>query len=141
MTVTQHIYATPAQYYAYIGETDPNGEQDTDPETLALLARASQRIDRLLLTAIYFVDYDTGMPTDEFQIDVIMRATCAQAQFFDETGDINGAGSQFQSGGLGSASFTRAGASAGATISDPRTSAEAVDILINGGLIPQGPRY
>jgi hypothetical protein len=137
--VEPRVYATPDQFWAYVGE-----EPDSDDQVRvqALLVRASALVDSLLLTALYDVDRVTLMPTDPRVAFVLQQATCAQAQWFEETGDVSGAGSQYQSGSAGPFSFTRGyGAGGGATGQGARIAPEAVQLLVGAGLINAGVYY
>lgn len=55
-----------------------------------LLARASQTVDGLLLTAVYDTD-DDGYPTAPATVEALRDATLAQASYWVETGDSTGA--------------------------------------------------
>lgn len=85
-------YATAADYTDFIagnGKATPN-------DINRLLKRASELLDACLSIAIYDVDPITNLPTDALVIDVFRRATCAQVEYWDETGDELGSSSQFQ---------------------------------------------
>lgn len=101
-------YATPEDLTAYLGPGMPPPE---DAE--ALLADASEDIDRMLLSARYAVDVD-GMPTAPHVVEAITRATCAQAVYLDDVGDRSGASGLWDSASLGSASYGRAAGAGGA---------------------------
>ncbi|HEY9476479.1 MAG TPA: hypothetical protein VIS06_21845 [Mycobacteriales bacterium] len=111
------------------GVTAPTGTEAT-----RLLTRASRRVDRLLLPAVYDVD-DTGAPTDPAVIEAVRDATCAQAAWWLETGDESGAAGQYQSVGIGSVNLTRRTSDD----QDDTTSPDAVDVLTQAGLFTQGP--
>lgn len=69
------VYATVADLSAYglpPGVSEPVGQEAT-----RVLARASERVDDALLTAVYATD-DDGMPTDPTVIAALRDATCAQ---------------------------------------------------------------
>lgn len=108
----------------------------------SLLRRASIVVEGLTVTARYDVDED-GYPTDVDVSDAMRDATCAQAVWFDETGDTSGAEGRWQSMSLGSASLTKTGAgtSAGAqSTADSRISPEALTILGTAGLLTGAAR-
>jgi hypothetical protein len=65
-----------------------------------LLARASRMIDRALMRAVYDVD-ESGQPTDTAVIAALADATCAQAAWWLETGDEQGAAAGLNSAGSG----------------------------------------
>lgn len=129
-------YATSSDLYAAPWNLDLD-----DREGDALLMRASTLVDSLIITAIYATD-DDGKPTDPRVKDALRDATCAQASWFSETGDTgSGAAGRFNSMSLGSASLSGGGTGSG-TNTDAATSAvspEAVRILMNAGLVRQGP--
>ncbi len=83
----QHIYATAAEYYDFIGEDYPG---TADSALNAQLRSASEEITTMTRTSRYDVD-DTGAPTDPNVIDAFMRATCAVVQYWSITLDETGA--------------------------------------------------
>jgi hypothetical protein len=121
-------YATPADLTAWL----PAGTAVTDPDRL--LARASSKVDGLLLTAIYDVD-GTGAPTDPQVAAAVRDATCAQVEWWLATGDETGAASLYQSVSIGKIALTRAGSASPAPTVSPR----AVEVLQLAGLIAQPP--
>ncbi|UCR89251.1 hypothetical protein [Mycetocola spongiae] len=85
----------------------------------------------------------SGYPTDPRVIRALMEATCAQAAWFDETGDTAGALAVLGGGAIGSVKLptaTTAAGGKGATI-DLRYSSEAADILAAAGLATRSVRY
>lgn len=103
----------------------------------ARLARAATIIRGLTLTAVYPVHAD-GSPRDTATAEALRDATCAQAVWFDETGDTgSGATGRFNSMSLGSASLSGGGTGSGTntTVDQGRYSPEAVQILQNAGLL------
>lgn len=110
-----------------------------DPEATRLLARASRRIDSLLITALYDTD-DQDLPTDVAAAAALRDATCAQVAWWLQTGDESGAQAQYQSVQIGSVSLTRGYTSgASATGTSQVISEEAVRVLHQAGLLLQGP--
>ncbi|MEV1003405.1 hypothetical protein [Nonomuraea sp. NPDC050202] len=95
------VYANAADYTDYTGEPAPDGI-DT------VLARASERIDELLVAAVYDVDPVTKLPTDPDEAEAIMRATCAQAAWSLAVGDPYGVAAAFSDVKIGSVSLKRA---------------------------------
>ncbi|WP_263120854.1 hypothetical protein [Cellulomonas sp. RIT-PI-Y] len=135
--MAQHVYAVPSDLAG-----EPWNVDLDETAAASLLRRASTVVDGLTVTARYAVDGD-GYPTDLDTSDALRDATCAQAVWFDETGDTSGAEGRFQSMSLGSASLTKAGAgsSTGASgTAESRISPEAVTILAAAGLTGQAPR-
>lgn len=128
------IYATELDLQDFTCEAPP-------ANALALLRRASLVVDGLIVTANYATD-DDGYPTDLDVSDVLRDATCAQASWFDETGDVSGASSRFNSLGLGNFSASGGGTGSGTntTAAASRIAPETVQILQTAGLLNQPPR-
>ncbi|MFF9284865.1 head-tail connector protein [Streptomyces griseosporeus] len=99
------VYATPADLAAWTGQPAP-------PDAERLLGRASEDIDRALLTAVYDTGAD-GMPTETDVRDALRDATCAQVEYQQATGDDGtGAAGRWDSVSLGPVSLSgRRGAS------------------------------
>ena len=130
--MAQRIYATAADYYDFIGADDPG---EDDKELNALLRRASTQIDGYLRGARYDVD-DDGMPLDPDVDDAITAATCAQVEWWQQTGDPTGADANAGATKILSVSLgTSSAANAQRTAREARASAEAIDILRNAGLL------
>lgn len=90
------VYATAEQYEEYLGGSVP-APADIDYR----LARASAFLDAQVLRSCWYAVGDSGLPTDAVVAAAIAEATCAQAQWGIEVGDITGA---FMAG-LGNASI------------------------------------
>lgn len=73
------VYASTAQLSAYLDGPTPDGAR-------RLLRRASAKVDELLLTATYRTD-TAGMPVDAPVAAALAEATCAQVEWWGETGD------------------------------------------------------
>ncbi|SDD86609.1 hypothetical protein [Actinokineospora iranica] len=121
------VYATTADLVAYAGEAAVN---DDSPR---LLARASERVDSLLVAAVYDVDAQ-GNPVDEKVRNALRRATCAVVEWWGETGDPVGAGAQFSEAALGTLRLKRADTAPSSDVG-PR----AVLILATAGLLSHAP--
>ncbi len=95
------VYATEAEYRTWSGDLDATVSE-------SLLARASLAVDYALIGAWYSVNGE-GMPIETVHIEALRDATCAQAQWYDETGDTSGSGAadQMQSASIGSAAYTK----------------------------------
>lgn len=119
------VYATAADYAAFTGKPAPEGID-------ASLARASERIDELLIGAVYDTD-DQEMPTDPRERDAITRATCAQAAWMLATGDPYGVAAAFKDISIGSVRLSRAGSGESAPA---RHAPDAGRILHTAGLLP-----
>ncbi|WP_433426345.1 hypothetical protein ACQP1V_42705 (plasmid) [Microtetraspora malaysiensis] len=119
-------YATSADYIAYTG-------QDPAPADIERrLERASERVDELLMTAVYPVD-DAGMPTEPGHVDAMKRATCAQAAWTNAVGDEFGVASAFKTVSIGSVRLDRGGSTDGPPA---RYAPDASMILQRAGLLP-----
>jgi hypothetical protein len=119
-------YATVEQLTAYLGVAAP---ADAD----RLLDRASEIVTGLIRTAVYVTD-DTGAATDAAVSDALARATCAQVEWWIETGDSTGASSQYSQVSIGSVNLSR-GSNGGQTGPAPREAPQAVTILWTAGLL------
>lgn len=89
------VYATAGELGTWTGQ-DPPADADRQ------LQRASEEIDRALLTAVYAVD-STGAATDTLVIDALRDATCAQVEFWtagDEEDDVLGPVQGISLGGM-----------------------------------------
>ena len=120
-------YATTAELAAH------GGEHLVDDDSPRLLARASELVDSLLVTAVYDVDAQ-GYPLDDRVRDALRRATCAVVEWWHETGDPTGAGGQFTEAALGALRLKRA-----ETASAPEVAPSAVRILAIAGLLAHSP--
>ncbi|MFI6813272.1 hypothetical protein ACIBG7_12710 [Nonomuraea sp. NPDC050328] len=129
------VYATAQDYADYTGQDAPDGIEQA-------LARASERIDELLMGAVYAVDA-AEMPTDTKVRQAVRQATCAQAAWSIAVGDPYGVASAFKSVSIGSVKLDRA--SGGAGDGPPRYAQDALSILRTAGLLPgiviDGPRW
>lgn len=125
----QRVYATTRDLANYTNKVPP-------ADARRMLIRASERIDDLLLTAVYDVDAVTLMPTDAKVIQALKDATCAQVAWWVETGDESGAAGAFQQVSIGSVSlgrgYTGGGSTTGAT---QNVSSDAVAHLRRAGLL------
>ncbi|MCF6467400.1 hypothetical protein FAF44_03085 [Nonomuraea sp. MG754425] len=120
------VYASADDYAAYTGKPAPDGID-------AVLARASERIDELLVTAVYDVDPVTELPTKPKEAEAIRRATCAQAAWTVAVGDPYGVAAAFSDVKIGSVSLKRSG-DGGAV--PARHAPDAASILRTAGLLP-----
>ncbi|GGM65188.1 hypothetical protein GCM10012275_39660 [Longimycelium tulufanense] len=122
-----HIYATPADLVEYAGPGI------VDEDTPRKLARASERVDSLLLTAVYDTTPD-GMPVDPAVRDALTRATCALVQWWGDTGDETGAGGRFVESQIGTLRLKRAESD-----TEPDLAPATVHILTTAGLLSHAP--
>ncbi|MEU5030174.1 hypothetical protein [Streptomyces milbemycinicus] len=112
---------------------------DPDPvpaNAQRLLDRASTRLDRLLLGAVYETD-DSGLPTDPELIEVFREAVCIQAQYIDSLGDETGAMANVSQMELGNQKIVRALSVVGS--GTPRVAPDLLDLLQTKGLWPVYP--
>lgn len=126
-------YATIAEFAASPFSEDDEGETIT--VTDKQLRRASLDIDGLTIAASYRVD-DDGEPIDQAILEAFRDATCAQAAWYQATGDASGAGAAAGPITLGPLSVggRRGTAGGGSAPADSRYSPEALQILRNAGL-------
>lgn len=121
------VYATRDDLVAYAGTAPAESDR--------LLARASELVDFLLITARYDTD-DEGYPTCPVIRDALRRATCAQVQYWDTTGDETGAAGQYTSTQIGSLVLERDADPPGG----PSPVAPAAGrVLATAGLLGQAP--
>lgn len=124
------VFATVDQYRTRTGD-----QSTSDADVELLLVRASADVDELLIGAIFATD-DAGMPTDTDLLDVLMRATCAQAEYVAVLDDPTGALGQYQSLTVGGISRTLAGAGGKGSSGPERFGPRTVSILRTAGLLP-----
>ncbi|TYB71243.1 hypothetical protein FXF51_02050 [Nonomuraea sp. PA05] len=120
------VYATAADYATYTGQPASAGID-------AVLARASERIDELLVAALYDTDPVTQMPTDPAEAEAITRATCAQAAWSLAVGDPYGVASAYSEVKIGSVNLK---ATNGGGAGPARHAPDAASILRTAGLLP-----
>jgi hypothetical protein len=107
LTVRPHLPAPGARVYAttvdlanYLEAAPPAGAR-------RLLVRASRRVDRALLTAVYDVD-EHELPTDPRIAAALRDATCAQVEYWATTGlDPGGADEVYGEVAIGTARMGR----------------------------------
>jgi hypothetical protein len=125
-------YATTADLAVYLNATPPS-------DARRMLQRASERIDDMLLTAIYDVDTN-HLPTDLTVRAALRNAVCAQVKWWLDTGDESGAMGVMQSVSIGSVSLGRGYTGAGsATGAAQNISSDAVMHLRRAGLLSNSP--
>ncbi|WP_430376698.1 hypothetical protein [Streptomyces sp. B1-3] len=123
-------YATVQEFTDYL-DPDP-----APPNAARLLEKASRRLDRLLIGAIYPTDAD-GLPTDPELIEVFREAVCIQAQYIADLGDETGAMANVSQMELGNQKIVRAISVVGS--GTPRVSPDLLDLLQTKGLWPVYP--
>lgn len=79
------IYATPAEYEAYTGQSPAPVGTDTR------LRDASRMLDSQVFRLCWYEADTAGMPTHPLVLAAFSDAACAQAQWGDEVGDTTGA--------------------------------------------------
>lgn len=122
------VYATPAQYMAWSGDT-------ATPLAVVQvkLQRASEDLDRALMGAVYAVNA-SGQPTDAMVIDVFMRACCAQCQFLIADNDDANVKRMYSQTNVGGVLATRAKDMQ--ALSMPPLCPRALSILHTNGVLP-----
>jgi hypothetical protein len=127
------VYATTGQLADYTGEDPP-------ADARKLLRRASRKVDQLLITAHYAVDED-GMPTDADVAAAMAEATCAQVEWWGETGDTAGTGAVAALAGsqIGTVKLAGGNSAAGGGSGSIEYAPDAVAALRLAGLTNQGP--
>ncbi|MFE7762942.1 hypothetical protein [Streptomyces sp. NPDC057438] len=123
-------YATVQEFTDYL-DPDPVPANAT-----RLLTKASRRLDRLLIGAVYETD-DNGLPTDPDLIEVFREAVCIQAQYINSLGDETGAMANVSQMELGSQKIVRAISVVGS--GTPRVAPDLLDLLQTKGLWPVYP--
>jgi hypothetical protein len=121
------VYASTVDLADYAG---PGVVGEDSPR---LLARASELVDSLLVTAVYDTGPD-GIPLDEQVRDVLRRATCALVEWWDETGDPTGASGRFVESQIGTVRLKRA-----ENNTAPEIAPATVRILTAAGLLADAP--
>jgi hypothetical protein len=124
-------YASVEQYQAETGDTWTPAQR-----VQVRLRRASETIDRALIGAQYAVDAN-GMPTDPGIINILMRATAAQAEFDIANNDPAHVKSQYSSTSVGGISATRTASAQGQPF--PPLAPNAAQILHTVGAVPGAP--
>lgn len=126
------VYATAEQYETYSGGLAP---ADIDYR----LARASSFLDAQVLRACWYAVNDGGLPTDTAVAAALAEATCAQAQWGVEVGDITGAFmAGFGNASIGSVSLGRSVTAVSGADAPGRQVAPAVwDALGSPDLTPE----
>lgn len=122
-------YATPAELSAYTGQA-----LGVPTEDQRLLDRASEKVDAVLVGA-YYATNAQGMPTDVNHIAALKNATCAQVEYWRDTGDELDTMGDFRQVTIGSLNMTRADSGR----SRRRLAPRAIDHLRLGGLLPITP--
>lgn len=127
------IYADEAQFAASVWCPEVGAPSSKALERL--LATASSTIEHLTRNDVYDVD-ELGMPTDQTIADAFQDATCAQAAYAHEIGDVSGAGVGTGSMSIGSLSLggKRSNSQDTEDVLAALLSSEAVNILRNAGL-------
>ncbi|MEV5472967.1 hypothetical protein AB0L66_11495 [Streptomyces sp. NPDC052207] len=124
--------------YATVEEFGDYLDPDPLPANAArLLTKASRRLDRILLGAVYKTD-ENGLPTNPDLIEVFREAVCLQAAYIADLGDETGANANVSRMTLGNQTIERAISVVGS--GTPRVSPDLMDLLQVKGLLPIRPR-
>lgn len=134
-------YATTTDLATYLYGT-AGTPQPLPDDAEGRLGRATQRVDRMLKSAIYPVD-DDGEPTEAKHITAMMEAVCEWVAWWEDTGDESGAySSSGFSATAGRLSLSRTGQTGGQTSSVYGIGwvpAQVLVILDNAGLTGHVP--
>lgn len=127
------VYATAEEFAASVW--CPLVGAPTGNTLARLLTTASSNIEHLTRNDVYDVD-EQGKPTNLATAEAFRDATCAQAAYAHETGDVSGAGIGMGSMSIGSLSLggKRADSQNADDVLAALLSTEAVNILRNAGL-------
>lgn len=130
------VYASPAEFTNSVWCPDIGAPTGNTLERL--LHTASGNVERLTRNALYDTDIN-GLPTKQDIATAFREATCAQAAYAHETGDVSGAGVGMSNMSIGSLSLGGSKVRA-ESVSDIQTallSTESVNILANAGLLTE----
>ncbi|MFD3717274.1 hypothetical protein [Streptomyces sp. NPDC058674] len=129
------IYATADQYEEYTGGAAPDDIEYR-------LARASEFLDAQVFRYCSYATDTAGLPTESAVAAALARATCAQAQWGVDVGDITGASSAgWGSVKIGSVQLSRSVTAVNGADSPGRQVAPAVwDALQSSELLAVGFR-
>lgn len=127
--MTARVYAAVSDYRTNTGDVIT-----PDARVSQLLGMASYAIERAMIGAVYATDATTLLPTDATVIDIMNRATCAQAKFIGTMADDDGVDGRLDSVSIGGISVHRA---AGTTaLALPPLGPQALQILQIEGALP-----
>lgn len=121
----QRVYATTADLANFLQDVPPANARK-------LLVQASRDIERATKTAIYDTDTN-GFPTDAAVLAAFRDATCAQAEWWAETGDSLGVNGQWGDVKIGSVAL---GGRASTSGTGGQLTANAATILELADLLP-----
>lgn len=125
--------------YATTGELAAWLEDAVPKKAGRMLRRASRYVDTLIRCAVYDVD-EHAMPTDPAVAAALRDATCAQVEWWDETGDEGTGGAVALAGAsIGSVRLGGAATSAPGGTVPPGVAPAAWSALVAAGLTSQGP--
>lgn len=129
----------PARVYATIADYRTNtGDLATpDARVTVLLRDASAAVERAMIGAVYVTDVTTALPTDPIVIDILNRATCAQARFAQALDDDTGVQGRLDAVSIGGISIHRAAGTTGQAL--PPLGPQALQILQTEGALPTSP--
>lgn len=123
------VYATLADYQTYTGQTPPAGID-------ASLAHASEHLDAEVFRLCWYEVDGDGYPSNPVVREAFRRATCAQAQWWEETGDELGTAAHWGSVAIGSVRLSRPGSSSGSTSAEPVVAPRVMQALRSPDLTP-----
>jgi hypothetical protein len=138
-------YAQPSDYATYKGKPsdyyDDPSRADEKLRVAAGLINASDDIKNYTRGVRYKHERHNPDPSNAAQLTARTRATCAQFDWTESTGDDTGVGALFNSTRVGSVSLTRSTSSAAGAESTPQDSLiapRALTILAAENMLPDG---
>ena len=123
-------YATAADYLQYTGQTPP-------PDIEAVLARCSRFLDSQVFRLCLFEVDEDGYPANSVVRQAFADATCAQAQWWGETGDELGTAGLWDSVKLGSLALSGRSSSSGGGSGGREVAEAALEALRSPDLTPE----
>lgn len=125
------------QSYATLADLAMFTGSEPGPDAGRLLVKASRKVDLMLIGSVYDTD-DDEMPTQPKVIAALRDATCAQVQYWDETGDTTGsnAAAGWRDVSIGKVRLSRTVGGSGNTAVAQEFAPTAIDILRVAGLLP-----
>jgi hypothetical protein len=125
------VYASVAQFRNWSGDLGTPSQR-----VQVALQRASEQMDVALVAAVYRVDAD-GMPLDAGLVNVLVRATSAQAQYIIAVNDDANVKREYASTSVGGVSTSRAAGMQSMAL--PPMAPQALAILRVAGVLPAAP--
>ena len=125
------VYASVAQFRNWSGDLGTPSQR-----VQVALQRASEQMDMALVAAVYRVDAD-GMPHDAGLVNVLVRATSAQAQYIIAVNDDANVKREYASTTVAGVAMSRAAGMQSMAL--PPIAPQALAILRVAGVLPAAP--